>query len=150
MRKAIRHMAILLVAALGACEKSGSALQELTPSEGNQGAGVQVSTDRAAYAQGALVGLTIVNAEPDRLYYHPCMRKLEVREGPSWVAGPESLRLCDKRAYSVAAGTRLRDSTDLDIGLVPGEYRIVLDFVREAGSEGESIRGVTNSFVVEP
>jgi hypothetical protein len=78
------------------------------------------------------------------------MRELEVREGVTWVAGPASLRLCNKQAYSVEAGATRADSTDVDVGLLPGEYRIVISFAADFAPEGEQVRAVSNSFTISP
>jgi hypothetical protein len=38
----------------------------------------------------------------------------------------------------------------LDIGLTPGEYRLVLGFTSDFAPEGQEIRAVSNAFTIVP
>lgn len=152
MRRFQSHALIAMLAAFAAaCGNGDSPPNQPNPAGGNlNGAGVHMTTDRASYPSGAPVELTIFNQEADDLAYNACTRELEVREGASWVPGPVSLRLCTREVWYVNAGASRIDTTDLDLGLVPGEYRIVLSFIRDDAREGEQIRAVTNAFLIEP
>ena len=145
------HVLGVVVAALGtaACGGGGSpADQSLGGSL--TGGGVLLTTDKSSYTEASVVQLAIQNQESERLAYNACIRELEVRDGVNWVPGPVSLRLCTKDVRYVDARTTRPDSTDLDLGLTPGEYRIVLGFTRDNAPEGEVIRGISNAFTITP
>jgi hypothetical protein len=151
MRRTRQHVVIpLLVAAMASC--GGDEGPSNSPLSGGNlnGAGVQVTTGEASYAAGSPVGLTIHNQESDPLAYNACTRELEFWDGNNWVPGPASLRLCTKRVWYVQPGEASQDTTDLDLGLVPGDYRIVISFTRDQGVEAEAIRAVTNAFTLNP
>jgi hypothetical protein len=97
-----------------------------------------------------LIVLTIENQGNEPLAYNACTRELEIREGSAWVAGPVSLRLCSREVWYAAPGQSRKDSTDLDLGLAPGEYRLIIGFTGDAGVEGSSIRAASNPFRIEP
>jgi len=149
MRLHRSHVLFALTAALSACGGGSAADQSLAGGNLN-GSGVLLSTDKSSYAEGALVELSIQNQESERLAYNACASALEVREGATWVPGPVSLRLCTKEVSYVEAGQHRVDSTGLDLGLVPGEYRIVLTLARDYAPEGEVIRAVSNPFTLTP
>jgi hypothetical protein len=145
------HVLAVLVAGLtvAACGGNGSPADQ-SPSGNLNGAGVLLTTDQSSYSQGSVVRLTIQNEESVRLAYNACIRELEVRDGPNWIPGPASLRLCTRDVRYVEARTTRPDSTDLDLGLTPGEYRIVLGFSRDYAPEGDVTRAVSNPFTITP
>lgn len=149
MRPDRAHALFALVAALAACGGSGSSADQSLAGTLN-GAGILLTTDRSSYQQGSLVELTIQNQESARLGYNACTRELEVREGANWLPGPVSLRLCTKDLRYAEAGESRTDSTDLDLGLTPGEYRIVLTLARDYAPVGEVVTATSNSFTITP
>ena len=149
MRPNRAHALFALVALLAACGGSGSSTDHSLAGNLN-GAGVLLATERSSYQQGTTVELTIQNQESARLGYNACTRGLEVREGATWLPGPASLRLCSKEVSYVEAGAIRTDSTGLDLGLTPGEYRIVLTLARDYAPDGDAISAVSNTFTITP
>jgi hypothetical protein len=139
---------LLAALALPACdtERSGPGPDQFQ----GQNSGVTIATDRGEYAQGAVVTLAISNHESVPLAYNSCTRDLEVKDGANWIPGPEGLRLCTKDVRYVGPGAVRDDVADLEIGLQPGEYRMVIDFNPDFGPPGSGIKGYTNSFIVSP
>ena len=133
--------------ALMGCEREGSLPSHLSGINGSPA--IAIGTDQATYGQGALVRLTIVNPESVVFWYNACTRHIEKKEGTEWIPGPESLRVCTAHVDRLEAGATVADSTDLDIGLDPGEYRLAIDFLADTQAE-ESIRVLSNPFLVQP
>lgn len=150
MKRDIAHVFAFVVVAVASCGGNDSTENKSLTGGNLSGAGVLLTTGKSSYPGGAPVELTIQNQEPERLAYNTCTRELEVKEGATWVPGPASLRLCTRRVWYVEAGATLPDSTDLDLGLTPGEYRIVISFARDFAPEGEVIRAVSNPFTITP
>ena len=138
----------MLAAGVMACGGASPADQSLAG--GDLTGTVLITTDKGSYQNGALVELTIHNDESERVSYNACTRDLEFNENGTWVPGPESLRLCTREVWYVEANATRLDSTDLDLGLTPGDYRLVLSFGRGYAPEGEVIRAVSNSFTITP
>jgi hypothetical protein len=150
MKRDISHVFAFIVIAVASCGGNDPAEDQSLTGGNLSGAGVLLTTEKSSYPGGAPVKLTIQNQESERLGYNACTRELEVREGAHWVAGPASLRLCNRRVYYVDASATLADSTDLDLGLVPGEYRIIISFAPDFAPEGQQIRAASNSFTITP
>ena len=149
MNRYSSHVFAFVVITVASCGGESRDQQSLTG--GNLTAsGVLLTTDQSSYPQAAVIQLAIQNGESERLAYNTCIRELEVRDGANWVPGPASLRLCTRDVRYVDARTTRPDSTDLDLGLAPGEYRIVLGFSRYYAPEGEVIRAVSNAFTITP
>jgi len=146
MKRDISHVFAFVVVAVASCGGNGSPDEQALTGGNLSGAGVLLTTEKSSYRGGEPVELSIQNQESVRLAYNACTRELEVREGGVWVPGPVSLRLCARRVWYVAAQATRQDSTDLDIGLIPGEYRIVIGFTEDLTPVGQHIRAVTNSF----
>ena len=132
---------------LAGCDRAGSLPSHLSGLNGS--VAIEMGTDQTSYGQGALVRLTIVNPESVVFWYNACSRHIEKKEGAEWIPGPESLRVCTAHVDRLEAGATLADSTDLDIGLVPGEYRLAIDFMADTQAE-ESIRVLSNPLLVQP
>ena len=145
-----RQHVLVAVLVLAACGGNGGPPDHDLSGESLNGNGVVLTTEHSSYGQGVAVELTIQNQESQALAYNPCTRRLEILEKGTWVPGPERLRLCTKDVNYVQAGATRRDSTDLDIGLTPGEYRFVITFARDYAPDDEVIRGVSNSFTITP
>ena len=141
---------LLALAAVAACGGDGSRPSQPLVSGSLNGAGVSITTDRISYQGGEAVGITIQNQEPEWVTYNACTRELEVKEGANWVPGPSSLRLCSREVTQVDSGATGQDSTGLDLGLVPGDYRLVISFGRGYAPEGDVIRAVSNAFTIAP
>ena len=151
MRRTGIHGLSALVVTLGVAGCGGSGSPADQSLSGNlNGAGVLLTTGKSSYAQATVVQLAIQNEEPERLAYNACTRELEVWDGMAWVPGPASLRLCSRDVRDVEARTTRPDSTDLDLGLAPGEYRMVLGFTRDIAPDGEAIRAISNAFTITP
>ena len=150
MKRNISHVFAFVVLAMVSCGGNDPAGDQALTGGNLNGAGVVLTTEKSSYPGGAPVVLTIQNQESERLAYNACTRELEVREEGTWVAGPASLRYCTKRVWYVEAGATLADSTDLDLGLVPGEYRIIISFTADFAPEGEQIRAASNPFTITP
>lgn len=149
-KRDISHVFAFIVIAVASCGGNEPTEDRSLTGSNLSGAGVLLTTERSSYPDGASVKVTIQNQEPERLGYNACTRELEVWEGTRWVAGPASLRLCNRRVYYVDAGATLADSTDIDLGLVPGEYRMVFSFAPDFAPEGQRIRAASNSFTITP
>jgi hypothetical protein len=143
------HWRVFLgVALLSGCgPETGTVLPE--PAILGSGGGIVVTTDRTSYDQGDPVALTIVNQEDRQFGYNPCTRTLQVREGAAWVEGPESFRMCSREISYLGTGATVLDTADLDLGLLPGEYRLVVVFAPGGDPTEEAVPGVTNSFEVK-
>ena len=149
MNRNIPHVFMFIVVAVASCGGESQERQFLT-GDNLSGSGVLLTTDQSSYSQAAVVQLAIQNEESERLAYNTCIRELEVRDGANWVPGPASLRLCTRDVRYVEARTTRPDSTDLDLGLTPGEYRIVLGFTRDFAPNGQAIRAISNPFTITP
>jgi hypothetical protein len=150
MKRDISHVFAFIVVAVASCGGNGSPDEQSLTGGSLTGAGVLLATEKSSYHEGDLIELTIHNQEPVRLAYNACTRTLEVKEGGVWVAGPESLRLCTKDVSFLAAGAIQQDSADLDIGLRPGEYRMVLSFAEDFDPVGQVIHAASNAFTIVP
>ena len=150
MNRHSSHVFTFIVVAVASSGGGGSPQDQTLTGGSLGGAGVLLTTEKSSYRGGDPVELTIQNREAVPLAYNACTRELEVREGASWVPGPASLRLCTREVWYAAPGVTRRDTADLDIGLSPGEYRIVLSFSSDYAPEGEQIRAVTNAFTITP
>ena len=150
MNRHSSHVFSFIVVAVASCGGGGSPQDQSLTGGSLSGAGVLLITEKSSYRGGDPVELTIRNQEAVPLAYNACTRELEVREGAFWVPGPASLRLCTKEVWYAAPGATRRDTADLDIGLDPGEYRIVLSFTGDYAPEGAQIRAVTNAFTIIP
>ena len=150
MRQQIAHVFAFVVIAVVSCGGNDSPEDHSLTGGNLDGGGVLLVTGESNYQGGSPVEFTIQNKESERLAYNPCTRELEVRQGVEWVPGPASLRLCTKQVWYVEAGASQADSTDLDLGLAPGEYRLVITFAADFAPEGEVIRAVSNSFTITP
>jgi hypothetical protein len=149
MKRAGLHATFAVLAVgMAACGHGSPADQSLAG--GDLAGTVLITTDKSSYQNGALVELTIHNGETERVSYNACTRGLEVNENGTWVPGPESLRLCTREVWYVEANATRLDSTDLDLGLTPGDYRMVISFGRGYAPDGEVIRAVSNSFTITP
>jgi hypothetical protein len=144
------HVFLFVVVAVASCGGSGSPGDQSLTGGSLTGAGVLVTTDQGSYQAGRAVRITIHNQESEWVTYNACTRELEVRVGANWVPGPASLRLCTREVTQVDAGAIREDVTDLDLGLVPGDYRLVISFGRGYAPEGEVIRAVSNAFTIIP
>jgi hypothetical protein len=150
MNRSQSHVFMFVVIAVASCGGSESPGDQSLTGGNLTGTGVQVTTDQSSYQAGAAVGITIHNQESEWVTYNACTRELELRDGTNWVAGPASLRLCTREVTQVDAGATGQDVTDLDRGLVPGDYRLVISFGRGYAPEGEVIRAVSNAFTITP
>jgi hypothetical protein len=150
MTRARQHGAAAGLALLLAC--GGGSSRPDNPLSGGSlnGNGVVLTTEHTSYGQGDPVQVTIQSLEGAALAYNACTRQLQVLRAGAWVPGPESLRLCSREVSYVPAGATIRDTAGLDIGLSPGEYRLVITFAADGAPEGEVIPGVTNSFTITP
>jgi len=148
MNRNIPHVFMFIVVAVASCGEWQD--QQSLTGGSLTGSEVLLTTEKSSYPQAAVVQLAIQNQESERLAYNACTRELEVWDGITWVPGPVSLRLCTRDVRYVTARTTRRDSTDLDLGLTPGEYRIVLGFARDFAPDGEAIRAISNPFTVTP
>ena len=149
MKPIRKHAAIVVLVLLAAC--GGGSPADQSHAEGNlSGAGVLLTTEKGSYQEGDAVELTIQNQESDRLAYNACTRQLEINQGGTWVPGLESLRLCAKNVSYAEAGSSRQDSTDLDLGLAPGDYRLVISFARDFAPDGDVIRAHSNAFTITP
>ena len=111
---------------------------------------VTVTTDETTYHPGDQVGMTISNQHIETLYYNACIGSLEILDGSAWIPGPESLRLCSREAFSVEPGGTRQDTTDLDLGLPEGVYRLVLGFSAVGASDDQVRHIVSNPFTIRP
>ena len=150
MKRDISHVFAFIVIAVASCGGNDSSDEQSLTGGSLTGAGILLTTEKSSYRGGDLIELTIHNQEPVRLSYNACTRQLEVKEGGTWVPGPESLRLCTKDVSYVAAGTIQQDRADLDIGLPAGEDRIVLSFAEDFDPVGQVIRAARNTFTIVP
>lgn len=150
MKRNSSHVFSFIVIAVASCGGGNSPPDQALTGGNLSGAGVLLTTDKSTYRGGDLVGLTIQNQETVALAYNACTRGLEIKEGANWVPGPESLRLCTRNVWYVAGSATRQDSTDLDIGLTPGEYRLVVGFAEDFAPEGQQIRSVSNPFTIVP
>jgi hypothetical protein len=150
MNRDISHVFAFVVVAVASCGGGGTSHDQSLTGGSLSGTEILLSTEKSSYQGGDPVELTIQNQEPEPLGYNACTRELEVREGATWVPGPASLRLCSREVWYVDAGATRRDTADLDIGLTPGEYRIVLSFTRDSAPAGQQVRAVTNAFTIVP
>ena len=149
MKLTVTHALAVLVATLAVACGAGSTADQ--PLSGHlNGTGAQLTTDKSSYAPAEMVRLTIQNGESARLAYNACTRELELRQGDDWVPGPASLRLCSREVWYVEAGETRTATTDLDLGLSAGEYRMVLTLARDDAAEGDIIRAVSNTFTITP
>jgi hypothetical protein len=143
----LHRAGLLAVLALGGCS-SGQRDADPTDPLHQNGASVVLTTGATSYHAGDRVGLIIESRDSEPLYYNACTRSLELKLGSLWIPGPESLRLCSRELFEVQPGATRRDTTDLDLGLEPAEYRIVLGFGRVG--EGQASRIASNAFTIEP
>jgi hypothetical protein len=144
------HVFLFVVVAVASCGGGASPVDQSLTGGSLTGAGVRLTTGESSYQAGASVNLAVENLESERLAYNACTRTLEVLEGTAWKAGPASLRLCSKEVWYIEAGESRLAITDLDLGLVPGVYRIVLTFARDYAPDGVVINAVSNPFTITP
>lgn len=87
-------------------------------------AGVHLSTDRATYAAGEIVAVTITNTRATEFRGDLCRSTLE-RRGGKWatVRRPLAYDVCLARGFSVPAGSAGTVSVLLPTELATGTYR---------------------------
>jgi hypothetical protein len=109
---------------------------------------VSVTLDRASYAAGATVTMTVRNQGRDTLGYNQCSsRAVERQEGSTWAGVPEPSRMCTMELRLLTPNETQAAKTDLPATLVPGTYRLVLTLGRQS-TAGGSVRAVSPTFRV--
>ncbi len=101
----------------------------------------------ASATPGSLVDVRLHNPTFARFSYNLCISsRLERREGESWVATPDPLRICALAAYLLPAGSTTESAVHVPLGTVAGTYRVVVTFTR---SDGDRVTSASGAFTVE-
>lgn len=109
---------------------------------------VQLTLDRASYAAGAQVTLTIRNRTPRELGYNACTRVVERESGGRWSQVPEPDRMCTMELRLLAGGATVNEGTELPDVLAAGRYRLTLAMHDESSSSGEPLTAASRPFDV--
>lgn len=75
---------------------------------------------------GQPLTVTLVNHEAIGFGYNLCSSALWVLNGSQWEPAPPSLRMCTQELRTLAAGATVTGTYDVDIGLRPGSYKLVI------------------------
>lgn len=119
------------------------------PAEGSgvlTGTLVSASVQVPAAAAGAEVPVRFLNAAPHLFSVNTCLRRVERRDGATWVLLPEELRLCLARLDLVPALSAMTASADVPADATPGEYRFRFSM---APPTGPAVDITTPAFRVE-
>jgi hypothetical protein len=95
------------------------------PIEPNPSPLLDIIPDRASYAAGDLVTVTIHNLSAERIYYTLCAEILERRSGGGWKRLDEGpFVTCDAAVLRLDPGASAETQYRLRVGLFAGTYRI--------------------------
>lgn len=109
---------------------------------------VQVTLDRATYAPGDNVTLTLTNRGQRELGYNACTRIVERESNGAWTAVPEPDRVCTMELRLLDKGQTVKEQTDLP-RTTPGRYRLALNFSHESSSAGGPLRVFSAPFTIQ-
>ena len=119
------------------------------PAEGSgvvTGTLISASVQSPVAASGSEVSVRFLNAAPHLFSVNTCLRRVERRDGASWVLLPEELRLCMARLDVVPALSEITASADVPVDATPGDYRFRFSM---APPTGAAVDVVTPAFRVE-
>ena len=118
-----------------------------TPAPAMSDTSVQLTLDRATYAPGDNVTLTLTNRGQRGLGYNACTRIIERESNGAWTAVPEPDRVCTMELRLLDRGQTVREQTDLP-RTTPGRYRVALNFSDESSSAGGPLRVFSAPFEI--
>jgi hypothetical protein len=111
---------------------------------------VMLSVDKADYAPGGAVVMTITNHNTDTLGYNPCSnRSFERDSGGSWVVHPEPNRMCTMELRLLNPHETQTANTAVPGDASAGTYRLVLRLRPErADTAASTVTAVSSPFTV--
>jgi len=119
-----------------------------TPAPSAQGP-VALTLDRASYAAGGEVTLTLTNSGAGQYYFNPCPRIVEREEAGAWTPVDEGQRMCTMEAWILDPNGTRTATTELPDSLAAGRYRIVISLTAEGQAPpAEAVRAVSAPFSV--
>jgi hypothetical protein len=120
------------------------------PHELGDGASVRITVPAGPHAAGARIPLSVHNESGVEYIWNPCMRRLERRQGPTWVLVNEGDRVCTAEGWMLEPDRRTEAATDVPNSVVTGEHRFVYCFSRLDGDRYVDDCQVSNSFIITP
>ena len=118
-----------------------------TPAPAMSDTSVQLTLDRATYAPGANVTLTLTNRGQRELGYNACTRIVERESNGAWTAVPEPDRICTMELRLLDRGQTVKEQTDLPRASA-GRYRLAINFSDESSSAGGPLRVTSAPFEI--
>lgn len=116
-----------------------------TPTPAMADTSVQLTLDRATYAPGGNVMLTLTNRGQRELGYNACTRIIERESNGAWTAVPEPDRVCTMELRLLDRGQTVKEQTDLP-RTTAGRYRLALNFSDESANAGGPLRVTSAPF----
>ncbi|MBD0321619.1 MAG: hypothetical protein ICV87_14880 [Gemmatimonadetes bacterium] len=113
---------------------------------------VEVATDRAAYAPGDTVRVTLRNVSGETLGYNLCISKLDRRAADAWTTvdvfpGPGGA--CSMELRTLPAGESVQVRRAIPAATSAGTYRIVYNGIGPLRGEGRNRDVATPAFTVQ-
>ena len=118
-----------------------------TPAPAMSDTSVQLTLDRATYAPGDNVTLTLTNRGQRELGYNACTRIVERESNGAWTAVPEPDRICTMELRLLDRGQTVKEQTDLPRASA-GRYRLAINFSDESSSAGGPLRVTSAPFEI--
>ena len=119
-----------------------------TPAPAMSDTSVQLTLDRATYAPGANVTLTLTNRDQRELGYNACTRIVEREANGVWTVVPEPDRICTMELRLLDRGQTVKEQTDLP-RTSAGRYRLAINFSDESSSAGGPLRVTSAPFEIK-
>jgi hypothetical protein len=114
-RSLVRHTFAALAVVLAACGGDAPLATTLH---------LDITPDRASYAAGSTVTISIRNLGGADVGYNPCPRVLQRQVLGGWVTLEPSPVMCPLAIYVLSPGAMVTEEVALSAGLTPGRYRV--------------------------
>ncbi len=128
---AVTHLVMPLLTA--ACLEHTPGEPAVSPFTEN-GALVTASVEAASAAPGGEISVRFVNSSAVTYSTNVCNRRVEQRQGDSWVAFAEALPVCASTFALVSPESAVSRNTPLPTGATAGEFRFVFSMQPGIGS----------------
>jgi len=122
---------------------AGAVLAACGPQSAHSGA-LRVAADRAAYAPGDSVAITLRNASSAVVEYNACPRAIERRAGAGWAVVdrfPPPSGMCNASAHALPPGREVTVRFALPADLPSGTYRVRLPWSQDRATGPFTVGG---------
>jgi hypothetical protein len=140
-------LVLLSLLASGACNGDALAVDPLS-GRGVE-AGITVELDRASYAAGDLIAVTLINRTSRPYGFNLCSRHFEKHNGSDWNAMPPEFRLCTLQVQGLPPGEFRTVETDLPADFVPGTYRLLQPMYETGAGAATSAIAISAPFTIQ-